>query len=148
MSTIVPATISRSAWRGREAHHLGAEARDVVVAARPCDMNSMAQQAVPNGNGQKELRVDQSSSVSNVVVTQLSPIIFSWAVVLSQAASLPLVTGGHKLVYVVCLPGVRLQPPRSPAPRRGTGRPSPPPLSTGPGRGGFPGAGTVCLRMR
>jgi hypothetical protein len=38
-------------------------------------MNSMAQQAVPKGKGQKEWRVDHSSSFSNVVVTQLSPIM-------------------------------------------------------------------------
>jgi hypothetical protein len=37
-------------------------------------MNSMAQQAVPNGNGQKELRCAQSSRFSNVVVIQLSPV--------------------------------------------------------------------------
>jgi hypothetical protein len=60
-------------------------------------MNSMAQQAVPNGNGQKELRADQSSSVSNVVVIQLSPSILFMGRYPLATLSLPLVTGGHKL---------------------------------------------------
>ena len=60
-------------------------------------MNSMAQHAVPNGSGHNELRGAQSSSVSNFVVTQVSPIISLMARILSRKESLPLVTTGHKL---------------------------------------------------
>src|SRR6266545_2267607 len=50
-------------------------------------MNSMAQQAVPKGKGQNELRCAQSSRVSNVVVTQLSPsILFMCGSLLSRGA--------------------------------------------------------------
>ena len=50
-------------------------------------MNSMAQQAVPKGKGQNELRVDQSSRASNLVVTQLSPIMFIWSCYLPRSLS-------------------------------------------------------------
>src|SRR6185295_18387012 len=40
-------------------------------------MNSMAQQAVPNGKGQKEFLAPQSSKASNFVVIQLSPVMFT-----------------------------------------------------------------------
>src|SRR5260370_28056186 len=65
-------------------------------------MNSMAQQAVPKGNGQKEKRCDQSSSFSKVVVIQLSPVVTVVAFMVLgtsfvPAASLPLVTVSHKL---------------------------------------------------
>src|SRR5262245_48466085 len=51
-------------------------------------MNSMAQQAVPNGKGQNELLVAQSSSASNLVVTQLSPTVFIGVPSLSGRVSL------------------------------------------------------------
>src|SRR5947209_10568148 len=77
-------------------------------------MNSMAQQAVPNGNGQKELRAAQSSSVSNVVVTQLSPVISSIGPTPLAARSLPLVTGGHKVEELSSLPWFTGTAQRSP----------------------------------
>src|SRR5688572_32924385 len=40
-------------------------------------MNSMAQQAVPKGSGQKELRCAHSATLSNWVVTQDWPIMVS-----------------------------------------------------------------------
>src|ERR1700719_357726 len=65
-------------------------------------MNSMAQQAVPKGNGQKEKRCDQSSSFSKMVVIQLSPVVTVVAFMILgtsfvPAVSLPLVTVSHKL---------------------------------------------------
>src|SRR5436305_14613835 len=73
-------------------------------------MNSIAQHAVPKGNGQNELLAAQSSSVSNVVVTQLSPVILSISVsplpAVPPTLSLPLVTGCHKLGEVLWLLGV------------------------------------------
>src|SRR4051812_48356444 len=69
-------------------------------------MNSIAQHAVPNGNGQNEVREPQSSSASKVVVIQLSPVILSMELPLSPGISLPLVTGGHKLEEVLSLPWV------------------------------------------
>src|SRR5689334_15215336 len=60
-------------------------------------MNSMAQQAVPNGNGQNELRVDQSSRASNLVVTQLSPIMLIASSHLSPGSLPPIRDDRHKL---------------------------------------------------
>src|SRR5260370_94726 len=65
-------------------------------------MNSIAQQAVPKGNGQKEKRCDQSSSFSKVVVSQLSPVVAVTAFMvlgtsLPPAASVALVTVRYKL---------------------------------------------------
>src|SRR5688572_8377801 len=69
-------------------------------------MNSIAQQAVPNGNGQNELLDAQSSSASNFVVTQLSPIILFMGRNSSRGGSLSLVTTGHKLGQVEFFLGV------------------------------------------
>src|SRR5579864_7620902 len=65
-------------------------------------MNSIAQQAVPKGNGQKEKRCDQSSSFSKVVVIQLSPVVAVTAFMVLGAslpppASVALVTERYKL---------------------------------------------------
>src|ERR1700730_13107157 len=65
-------------------------------------MNSMAQQAVPKGNGQKEKRCDQSSRFSKGGVIQLSPALtVAASIILGTSsvppASLPLVTVSHKL---------------------------------------------------
>src|SRR6185295_14988547 len=59
-------------------------------------MNSIAQQAVPNGKGQKELRCAHSSSVSNFVVSQLSPVVSTAMDASLPASSLALVPSGHK----------------------------------------------------
>src|SRR4051794_10782122 len=67
-------------------------------------MNSMAQQAVPKGNGQKELRCAQSSRASNFVVTQLSPIMLFMGLP-SRGIS------RHRVYHAFVTPGHKLRKP-------------------------------------
>src|SRR4029077_6103735 len=66
-----PAQISTSAWRGEKLmRSMPKRARSNLDAA--VAMNSMAQQAVPNGMGHRELARPQFTRKSSFVVTQLS----------------------------------------------------------------------------
>src|ERR687884_1047827 len=68
-----PAQISTSAWRGEKLiRSIPKRARSNRLAA--VAMNSMAQQAVPNGMGQSELARAQLVRKSSRVVTQLGDI--------------------------------------------------------------------------
>src|SRR5690242_3709132 len=65
-----PAQISTSAWRGEKLiRSMPKRERSKRLAAEA--MNSMAQQAVPNGIGHSELARDQLARKSSLVVTQL-----------------------------------------------------------------------------
>src|SRR3954464_14104344 len=65
-----PAQISTSAWRGEKLiRSIPKRARSNRLAA--VAINSMAQQAVPNGMGQRELERAQLVRKSSLVVTQL-----------------------------------------------------------------------------
>src|SRR5215831_6479766 len=67
-----PAQMSRSACRGEKLmRSMPKRARSKRLAA--VAMNSIAQQAVPNGIGQSEFARDQLTAKSSLVVTQ-----FSW----------------------------------------------------------------------
>src|SRR3990167_3008688 len=69
----VPATMSRSDWRG-EKRITSAPKRERSYQLDTTLMNSMAQQAVPNGSGQSEfLRHQFSAAVSFVVTKPSSP---------------------------------------------------------------------------
>ena len=69
-----PAQISTSAWRGEKLiRSMPKRARSNRLAA--VAMNSMAQQAVPNGIGQSELARPQLLRKSSRVVTQLGDIV-------------------------------------------------------------------------
>src|SRR5881397_3548574 len=62
-----PAQISRSAWRGEKAwRSMPKRARSYLLAA--VAMNSIAQQAVPNGMGHRELARPQLTKASSFVV--------------------------------------------------------------------------------
>src|SRR3954454_11959271 len=66
-----PAQISTSAWRGEKLmRSIPKRARSNLLAA--VAMNSMAQQAVPNGMGHNELARDQFTRKSRRVVTHPS----------------------------------------------------------------------------
>src|SRR5215212_11738133 len=66
-----PAQISTSAWRGEKLiRSMPNRARSNLLAA--VAMNSMAQHAVPNGIGHRELARDQLTRKSSRVVIQLS----------------------------------------------------------------------------
>ena len=64
---ILPATMSRSDWRG-ENRIASAPKRDMSVRAAKTAMNSMPQQAVPKGMGQSEFFLPQFTALSIVVV--------------------------------------------------------------------------------
>src|SRR5919201_3693878 len=66
-----PAQMSTSAWRGEKLmRSIPKRARSNLLAA--VAMNSIAQQAVPNGIGHSELARDQFTRKSSRVVIQLS----------------------------------------------------------------------------
>src|SRR6185503_18914096 len=69
-----PAQMSTSAWRGENAwRSMPKRARSYLLAAEA--MNSIAQQAVPNGIGHNELERPQFTSLSSVVsVHGTSPV--------------------------------------------------------------------------
>src|SRR4028118_896885 len=105
-------------------------------------MNSIAQQAVPNGKGQNELRCAQSSRASNLVVTQLSPTILSIDSLLSRGTeSTTSCDYRSQAIQVAEREGIDGGPagvggafaPRSPPPS--TGPRHSPTLSPGPGGG-------------
>src|SRR6266699_4176688 len=65
-----PAQISTSAWRGENAwRSIPKRAKSKRLAA--VAMNSMAQHAVPNGMGHRELARDQLTALSTRVTSQL-----------------------------------------------------------------------------
>src|SRR5690349_9244362 len=67
-----PAQISTSAWRGEKLmRSMPKRARSYLLAALA--MNSMAQQAVPNGIGHREFARDQFTRKSSRVVIHGSP---------------------------------------------------------------------------
>src|SRR5687767_15457385 len=69
-----PAQMRRSAWRGEKLIR-SIPNRERSKRAAAVAMNSMAQQAVPNGIGQRELDRPQLMTLSTRVVIQLGDIV-------------------------------------------------------------------------
>src|SRR5690349_24413508 len=74
-----PAQMSTSAWRGEKLmRSMPKRARSYLLAADA--MNSMAQQAVPNGIGHSEFARDQFTRKSSLVAIHGSPPCTIWCV--------------------------------------------------------------------